>query len=219
MTYLELLRLLLPHGCYSDSDLSEHLKDLTVLAGGLDGCQGNADALFGEIFPDTAATLLADWERVYGLTQTDKPTFQRLQNLLAIINIRGGLSVPHIQAAVRPFIGCDADINEFMVFRCDDTRCLTDSGMYAMEAEQAFKFFVRVDPAKVKTAGYNLGTIQEVINRVKPAHAQGIVDSGQYGFFCDDPNSLTDLTLLGTVIGGFFCDDPNSKTDYTFLGQ
>lgn len=219
MTYLELLKLLLPHGAYSGSDLSGHGKDLSVHAGGLDGCQGNADALFGEISPDTASALLEDWERVYGLEQSEKPVFQRLQNLLSAINARGGLSRAHIRASLRPFTGYDVDIEEFMVFRCDDPRCLTDSGMSAMEENQVFKFFVRVDPAQVKTAGYSLGMIQGMVDRIKPAHTQGIVDSGQYGFFCDDPSSLTDLTLLGTVVGGFFCDDPGSKTDYTFLGQ
>lgn len=218
-SYKELLKLLLPHGVYSDSDDSTHGKDLSAHGGGLDACQGDADALVGEIFPDATSALLDDWERVYGLEQLDKPTFQRLQNLLSMINARGGLSRAHIQAALRPFAGYDVGIDEFMVFRCDDPRCLTDSGMYAMEEDQVFKFFVRVSPAQVKTAGYSLGMTQEVVNRVKPAHTQGIVDSGQYGFFCDDLNSLTDLALIGIVVGGFFCDDPNSKTDYTFLGQ
>lgn len=219
MTYLDILKLLLPHGTYSDSDTSGHGKDISVHADGLSACQVNAESLLSEIFPDAADALLEDWERVYGLTQADKPTFQRLQNLLGIINARGGLSRSHIQAALRPFTGYDADIDEFMVFRCDDHRCLTDSGMYAMDEDQIFRFFVRVDPARIQTVGYNLGMVQDVVNLIRPAHTQGIVDSGQYGFFSDDPNSLTDLTLLGTVVGGFFCDDPNSKTDFTFLGQ
>lgn len=217
MRYLDLLKLLLPHGAYSDSDTSGHGKDLSVHAEGLNACQANADALFSEIFPDAADALLEDWERVYGLSQSDKPGFQRLQTLLAIINARGGLSVPHIQAALKPFIGIDAQIEEYMVFRCDDPRCLTDYSKYGTEEDYIYQFRVFVDNGLLQTVGYNAATIQEVINRIKPAHTTGILDTGQYGFFCDDPASLTDLTLLGDGGLGFFCDDSKSLTDFTFL--
>lgn len=91
--YFELLRQLLPFGCYSDADDSEHAKDLSVHARALDLCQDNAEALFSECFPLSTSSLLPDWERVYGIAHdADMPYSARVDNLITAINARGSLT-------------------------------------------------------------------------------------------------------------------------------
>lgn len=195
-TFLELLKLLLPYGVYSDVSEAEYLKDLSVHADALELCQDNSEALLNECFPDSTDQFLSSWERVYGLNQSDKPAFQRFQNLLAAVNARGGVSRAYIQGALRPFVGYDVEIEEYMVFRADDPRCLTDGDKYALDENYVFQFAVKIDNALITTIGYDSAAVQEAINRVKPAHTTGLLDTGSYGFFCDSVNSLTDLTLL-----------------------
>jgi len=197
MTYLELLQLLLPHGVYTEDAASLHAKDLAVAAASLDRGQANADYLAeDEIYPDKTDVLLAEWERVYGLNQTDKPRFQRLQNLAAAVSAQGGLSPAHIRAALKPFVGYDVVVEDYGLLRADDPESLTDSMSFAFDEDYVYQFAVKIDNALIFTSGYSAAAIQAVIDKCKPAHTRGVLDTGVYGFFCDDPNSLTELTLL-----------------------
>jgi uncharacterized protein YmfQ (DUF2313 family) len=148
------------------------------------------------MFPDTTDELLTDWERVYGLVQADLPLFQRLQNFLSAYRREPRLDVPYMKEVVRPFVGYDVEVEEYMVFRCDDPRCLTDHDKYALDEDYVFQFTVIIDNALIQTVGYDPAAVQTAMNKAKPAHTNGVLDTGSAGFFCDDPNSLTDLTLL-----------------------
>ncbi|TAN61355.1 DUF2313 domain-containing protein [bacterium] len=197
MTFYELLQLLLPQGCYAEDAESLHLRDVDVTASALGGVQSNADVLTEEIiFPSEASVLLSEWERVYKLVQADKPVFQRLQNLTSAINARGSLTTKYMQEALLPFFGYNVDIIEYGAFRADDPNSLTDTSAYALDEVYMYQFTVKADNALMLTGGYNPVMVQQAINKAKPAHTRGILDTGIYGFFCDDPNSLTELTLL-----------------------
>lgn len=197
MTNLELLKLLLPFGVYSDSADSVTAKDLAVHAGGVDACQSNADALFVEISPDTTDSLLAEWERVYGL-DSESPIYQRLQSLIAAINARNGYSIPHIQAALRPFVGYDVDIEDYAYFWSEESDTSDDGSdvdYYAGDEDTVFTFTVAIDQELVTTDGFDAVAIQTMIDKIRPAHANGLLDLGGDGFYSEDDDSLSDLTL------------------------
>ena len=151
-------------------------EDIVIEGDHLDNAETRAGDLLTEMFPDTVDELLADWERVYGLVQSSLPTYQRLQNLLAKVRLRPRLDRSYIQSCVFPFVGYTVEIEEYMMFRCDDPLCLTDDDEFAMDEDGLFQFTVIIDPALVETAGYNLPDIQETLDRIKPAHTQAIIE-------------------------------------------
>ncbi len=93
MDYYSLLKKLLPAGAYSDDDASLVLKDVQVSALALTMTQENAEALLGEMHPETTQYAIADWERICGLTPgPDDPVQTRQQRVIQQLNMRGGLS-------------------------------------------------------------------------------------------------------------------------------
>lgn len=191
MSHKDVLNKLIPLDLEGDADL-----DLEVEGKQLDEVQARGDDLLVEMFPNTTAELLPDWEELYDLKQAEKPDFQRSQNLLSAVNDRGGITNAVIVEAVRPFVGYDVVVEEYMVFRCDDPRSLTDSGLYAFDEDGLYTTTVYIDNALITTDGYDPAAVIVAINKVKQSHVNVVLDTGLYGFFCDDPNSLTDLTLL-----------------------
>ena len=192
MSHSDILKLLMP--IYLDTCCDE---DIELEGLHLDLAQASAEVLLTEMFPGTAEILLSRWEEIYGiLVDESKPLFQRRQNLLAKINARAGLSRIHIQTALRPYVGYDVDIEEYHVPRCDDPGTLTDDERYAMDDQLIWQFTVYIDNSLLQTVGYAAADIQKIIDQVKPAHTQGILNTGIAGFFADHPDSLTDSTLL-----------------------
>ena len=84
-----------------------------------------------EMYPDTTAVGLSDWERVYGLP--DKclsPTASeaaRRAFLLAKINDSGGIRNEDYIARVKQLLGIDVTVTEFDARSCDDP---CDSPLY-----------------------------------------------------------------------------------------
>ena len=86
--------------------------DIETEAIALNRAQDSAYRLFVNIFPDTCYELLADWERVYGLTPAiDASTGVRVAALLAKIRARGGLSRPFFISLAQT-LGYDIEIEE-----------------------------------------------------------------------------------------------------------
>lgn len=192
MLHKDVLNLLFP--CELGGD---HQLDMEVEGTALDRAMASALQLRLEMFPDTTELLLERWEKVYGIIPDPaKPLFQRQQLLRAKYNARGGISRRHLQAALRPFVGYDVEIEEYHVARCDDPNTLTDDQLFALDPALIWQFRIYIDNTLLQTAGYNPADIQRIINEMKPAHTQGILDTGTAGFFCDNPDSLTDLTFL-----------------------
>lgn len=174
----------------------EFEKDIEIEGKHLDAAQVRAEDILKEIFSDTAVDLLSAWERVYALYQSELPLYQRIQNLLTAVRKKNRLDIKYLQSIVYPFVGYDVEITDYMIFRCDDPRCLTDSDVYAFDNDLIWQFTIKIDNALVQTPGYNPALVQTAIDDAKPAHTRGVLDTGTYGFFCDDTNSVTDLTLL-----------------------
>lgn len=178
MNYSELLRLLLPYDCYSDSDLSTHAKDIAVHAGRLNNLQENADALHSEIYPNITHTLLPAWERVYNIIPYNNTQYeQRINNLLTAIRGKGELSKEYfISLATR--LGYQITIEEFVPFmagwsEAGDEIYIEDI-IYIWEviaSNTGMSFF----EAGIACAGDSLGYVNDsdfenIFNRLKPAH-------------------------------------------------
>lgn len=181
MTYLELLKLLLPHGVYAEDAGSLNVKDLAVAAAALDRAQANADDFTeDEIYPDKTDELLDEWERVYGITSdTDIPWQARIDNLMASVRAVGGQTKGYfIDLAAR--LGYTISIEEFEPFmagwsEAGDT-LYTDDAVYCWltnVADSGIKSYFF--EAGISCAGDELGwssdtSLESLFNRLKPAH-------------------------------------------------
>ena len=88
LAYADILRLLFPLRLGSAND-----ADVGVEGRALDSSNAAAFGMLAEMFPDTAALCLSDWERTYGLTPLPAATAQeRRAAVLALRRGRGGLS-------------------------------------------------------------------------------------------------------------------------------
>lgn len=153
-----------------------------------------------ELHPDTATYTIADWERVYGLTDSGMPLDHRRQAVRAADNASGLFTVQMIKAALYPFVGYEVEVEEYAPFFSEDDDSLTTDSMeegeyYAGGETDVYKITVYIDPAKVTTGGFNVLAMQKAIERIKHAHLDITIDFGGDGFYSEDDNSLTELTL------------------------
>ena len=70
MDHSEVLKLLFPLKDIGGT----FVQDIGIEGDHLDALKTSADALLLELFPDTTTTLIADWERVYGIIPPDGAT-------------------------------------------------------------------------------------------------------------------------------------------------
>lgn len=117
---------------------SEHAADLAIDGRQLDAARQSIDTLLREVFPDTTAGMLPDWERVLGLTPgPDDPMLYRLEQVARKIRERGGLSIAYfIQLAAS--IGYAISIEEPLPFMVGWGRC----GDQLYSAEVVFQWGV-----------------------------------------------------------------------------
>lgn len=97
MSHAELLFRLLPPTCYApdDPDLS---AQLAAEGNALDAVQANANRLLGAVTPYSAGELIADWERVVGITPPNGAVQQqRVDAVVAKLRQMGGLSIPYFK--------------------------------------------------------------------------------------------------------------------------
>lgn len=181
MTYLELLKLLLPHGVYAEDAASLHVKDLAVVAAALDRTQANADDITeDEIYPDRVDELLPEWERVYGITpDTDSPRQSRIDNLMASVSAVGGQTKDYfIELAAR--LGYTVTIEEFEPFMAG----WSEAGDKVYVEDIVYCWQVNVVDSGIKSYFFEAGIsdagdllnwfsdafIEGLFNRLKPAH-------------------------------------------------
>lgn len=94
MSVNDALRMLFPIELGGD-----HEADLRHDSVALDAAQAQAATLLIEMHGDSAATLLLDWERVFGvLPEIDDPLQLRREKVVQAIKRRGGLSIPYFLA-------------------------------------------------------------------------------------------------------------------------
>lgn len=144
-------------------------------------------ANLGEAFPDSTTDLVAEWETMLGLTPHPFGTDdERRTWLLAKWRERFPGTPQGIGTALAP-------IN-------DGTKALIAENSWSVVApidpRSVFLFAVRLtaatyaDPAAVARA-------RVIVDAMKPAHTSYTITGTQTdGFLCDDPNSLTDDTVL-----------------------
>ncbi|WP_310601214.1 putative phage tail protein [Desulfobulbus sp.] len=93
MSLKETLQYLMPIDLGGD-----HRGDLEHDARMLEAARQHGEISLTEMFPDGAAALLIDWERVYGLTPgADDPLQLRRDRVVRAVRQRGGLSIPYFR--------------------------------------------------------------------------------------------------------------------------
>lgn len=118
MTHEDVLNLLFPVDLVGD-----HPADMALEGMELDAAQSEADRLLVEMFPDGAYDLLAQWERVYGLTPAATDPVQYRQNrVIQKMRDLGGLSRAYF-IALSALFGWTITIDELSPFEAGVNRC------------------------------------------------------------------------------------------------
>lgn len=171
-------------------DGSRNAADLVALGSAI-GDAGDSVASAGdEAFVYLASALIEEWEALYGIT-TPAPTLEeRRADLLA--RARAGF-VAHprtMVAAIRTIAGDDATVVEPLWSEV------------TVDPERVHVIAVRMSVDAYGTPPEHTDTylrVGAVVQRMKPAHVDVVYTGTQTaGFYTDDPNSLTDNTILRT---------------------
>jgi len=99
MSHKNVLKQLLPIELHGVND-----ADLAVEGSALDAVQARVDQLLREGYPQSCNELIADWERVCGLTPLETDTLQMRQvRVIAKLRERRGLSIPYFMSLADDF--------------------------------------------------------------------------------------------------------------------
>lgn len=158
---------------------ADNLAFGAALADAVDGL----DAMLDQVFPDSATFMLPDLEQLYGLpVGTAMTTAERQARLLARVRASSAGTPQSIIAALTPVTtawGAPTIVENDWV------------GVLAAP-RNIFRFAVVLPGFASATPP---PAVVAVLEQMKPAHTAYTV-TNQYGFLTDDPNSLTDLTVL-----------------------
>lgn len=168
------LRLLFPVELGGD-----HAADLDLDAKHLDLAQASADGLLAEMFPDQAAVLLVDWERVLGLMPgSDEPQSSRRDKVVRKIRERGGLSVSYFLRLAEA-LGYEVEIEEPVPFMANwgcAGDVLYDSAILYQWGVKIYNQPIYEFRAGESTAGESLlwweaqTYLENIFKELKPAH-------------------------------------------------
>lgn len=181
MSHADLLANLLPPVTY-DPNAARLAAELGTEGAALDRTQGQADAVSAGIFPYQAGNLLADWERVCGLTPSG--TYQeRIAAVLAKLVELGGLSIPYfVRIASR--LGYTITIAEPQQFYAGFARA--GDALAPYEAIWVWHVLIHGNAARAvrfrageSTAGERLTifgdpVLETLFNNLKPAHTLAV---------------------------------------------
>lgn len=168
------LRLLFPVELGGDHD-----ADLALDAKHLDIAQASAETLLTEMFPDTTNQLLADWERVLGITpDADGPLQYRRDRVVQKIREKGGLSIPYF-LRVAESLGYVVEIVEPVPFMsdwgCADDELFDETVVYQwglkIYNQPIYEFCADTSCADELLLWFNEQTVlEELFKQLKPAH-------------------------------------------------
>lgn len=180
----QLLRLLGP--AYPAADNSLNAADAINLGRGISDARDTNAASLNEAFPDTALYLLSEWETMLGLPVSSGrlTTTERRAALLARWRTRFSGSPDAIVSALTPLNSGNAPTMR-------ETVAIESTA----NPPRVFVFTIRTgfDPNNAPT----IAPLASVVDVMKPAHTKAVFTSKQMGgFFCDDPASLTNNTVL-----------------------
>lgn len=135
--------------------------------------------------------LLTEWEILLGL-QPDRTSTDtvRQTRLLAFARATLAGTPDSIESAVAAYTGTAEVVETDSV-----TVWASDPTPTSETRRGVFQFAIVVDMAY---AQYAQVEISAIVNRMKPAHTNFAITNQATGFLTDDPNSLTDLTVLIT---------------------
>lgn len=160
---------------------ADNLAFGAALADAVDGL----DAMLNQVFPDSATFMLPELEQLYGLpVGTAMTTAQRQARLVARVRASAAGTPQSIIAALTPVTttwGVPTIVENAW---SDVTAAPRNVFLFAV----VLPSFLSATPPPEVVA---------VVEQMKPAHTDYNV-TNQVGFLTDDPNSLTDLTLLGS---------------------
>lgn len=160
---------------------ADNLAFGAALADAVDGL----DAMLNQVFPDSATFMLPELEQLYGLpVGTAMTTAQRQARLVARVRASAAGTPQSIVAALTP------------VTTAWGVPTIVENAWSAVTAAPRNVFlFAVVLPGFLSTTPPP--EVVAVVEQMKPAHTDYNV-TNQVGFLTDDPDSLTDLTLLGS---------------------
>jgi uncharacterized protein YmfQ (DUF2313 family) len=179
---------------YIPKDGSFVAEDLRALGRGLSGASDIIDDAINQAFPNTATSMLADWEARLGVPiDTTLSDEQRQANLLGKWRTRIGGSPQRIERAIRS-IDPTATVLEFTIEQVYDNEpnaTLWGSQTYRL----VFRFAVQLSAATVADAS-KLSRIRAIVSQMKPAHTE-FDTTVETSFRWDDPDSLFDRDIWG----------------------
>lgn len=174
MTHKDVLKLLFPIELSGDFD-----KDIELEGGFLDAAQERVEDLLKEIFVDQSYELIADWERVCGLTPNADDTMQiRRERIINKIRERGGLSRAYFIDIISAF-GYIITIEEYMPFMAGCGRAgdavYTQKVIYVWRVKapsQTLYYFRAGQSAAGERLLWwpNIQNLEDIMNELKPAH-------------------------------------------------
>lgn len=182
MTYLELLKLLLPQGVYTEDAASLTIKDLSVAASALEAAQANADDIIeDEIWADAADEFLPEWERLYGITPDAAIAYSaRIDNLMAAVRATGGMTRGYY-IGLAATLGYTITIDEFMPFMAGWSEVgvdalYTEDSVYVWQVSVSnsstpqYRLRAGVSRAGDRLLYFSDDFFEALFNRLKPAH-------------------------------------------------
>lgn len=179
MSAYTILNLLLPKVSYAVSQptLSASLQAESHV---FEGIESSANIVDGAVTPYRAGALLADWERVLGLTSPANASYQqRQQRVLAKLAETGGLSIPYF-TRLASSLGYTITIDEPQPFRAGTNRAgdrlyVEDIiWMWVVNVKNAgtlvYRFRTGNSAAGERLTSFGDPVIEEVFKDLKPAH-------------------------------------------------
>lgn len=163
--------------------------DVLAIGSALARSRQNALAALDEAFLDSTTYLLSDWERMLGLVSgIGLPVSTRRNRLIARWrSLRGGSPKAIIKAVLALFGSTPPSLT-----LVENT---VTNGPYA-DPRAVFVFALVIPDLALVRDRLTVALIRETVDPMKPAHTRYYV-TNKVGFLTDDPDSLTDLTLLG----------------------
>ena len=170
-----------PDGSRNAADVAAHGEALAELS-------GTNESVGAEAFVNLASALLPEWEALYKIPAPLTTTAARRASLLARTRA-GFIAHPRTMVeAIRDIAGASATILEPLW-----------SDVTA-DPERVHTIVVRMSADAYGTPTAHTATylqIADVVNRMKPAHIAAVYTGTQTDdFLTDDPDSLTDNTVL-----------------------
>lgn len=188
MNTIDLLKTLYPPVSY---DVSAPFLSATIAADAavLDDVLSSAFGLLAEVFPDTAAVGLSDWERVYGLPDRclgkTAGVAARRAFLLSKINDSGGIRNVDYVARVKALLDADVSVTEFGARSCGDpcdAQVFDEDWRYVWEvhsrSDASMWYRSCGDPCDAQLDYYDNAALVYLLNSHAPAGTLPLVSYG-----------------------------------------